>query len=699
MKPLRLFRLLALFIVATGTSLPARAAAGDPIVFRPAYAPGPADNPLKGFVPYAGQGREFPHSMEFQYLPLAAVMSGPTNFNWSALEHLLDDVASRGCQTVFRFYLEYPRQPSGVPAYLVEAGLELRTWTNTNTQPLPPAIDRTPNYEDPRLRAALTRFIAALGARYDGDPRIACITAGLLGTWGEWHCYPHTEWFASKTVQSEVMDAYETAFQRTPVLLRYPAGEDDPAHAPNGGRRLGYHDDSFGWATLDTGRKQDDWFYLPALRKAGPAAMSRWKTSPIGGEIRPELWPCIWKTGGCQEGQDFAQCVRETHVSWLMDTSTSGPMKPDERERAISAARSLGYELQVLEASAKRIGHRMEVSVAITNRGVAPFSADWPIQVRIAGSGDSGTDAVFPVGLKTILPGSSVMTSVRIDLPDGLRGDLQLRVGVVNPLKGGRPFRFANVSSEPIHPGWLTLGQISGSTVAPDPSGASTKGGPTRTTVLFNGTDLTGWRAPRGAWTTAEKVALDPGKPEAFTIAPGQGVLVNGAAGRTGDLMTEAEFGDIDLHVEFCIPRHSNSGIYLQGRYEIQVYDSHGVAKADYPGIECGGIYPRWVNEQGIEGHSPRVNASKPPGEWQTFRIQFRAPRFDPAGRKTENARMIRVWHNGQLIHENVELKGPTRSAHWSDEKALGPILLQGDHGPVAFRNLRVRPLDPNDAP
>lgn len=81
--------------------------------------------------------------------------------------------------------MEYPRKPSGVPAYLVEAGLMVRTWTNTNTQPFPPAIDHTPDYEDLRLRAALTNDIAALGARYDGDPRIGFITAGLLGTWGE----------------------------------------------------------------------------------------------------------------------------------------------------------------------------------------------------------------------------------------------------------------------------------------------------------------------------------------------------------------------------------------------------------------------------------------------------------------------------------------------------------------------------------
>jgi hypothetical protein len=455
-----LFRLCVLLLVVAGTLPPLRASAATPVVFRPAHAPGPADNPLKGFVPYAGQGREFPHSLEFNYLPLAAVMTGPTNFNWAPLERLLDDVASRGCQTVFRFYLEYPRKPSGVPQYLIAAGVELRTWTNTNTHPLPPAIDHTPNYEDPRLRAALTNFVAALGARYDGDPRIGFITAGLLGTWGEWHCYPHTEWFASKTVQTEIMDAYEKAFHKTPVLLRYPAGDGDYAHAPNGRRNFGYHDDSFAWATLETGRKQDDWFYLPALRKAGPEAMARWKTSPIGGEIRPELWPCLWKSDGCKEGQDFARCVRETHATWLMDTSTSSPLKPDERERALTAARSLGYELQVVEATAVANGRSVDVSVTLTNRGVAPFYANWPVKLVAVGAGGEEALLELKFSLYQLLPGQSAKAIGTLDLKSIPSGECRLLLGVPNPLKGGRPLRFANVDADPVRPGWLTLGRL-----------------------------------------------------------------------------------------------------------------------------------------------------------------------------------------------------------------------------------------------
>ena len=209
--------------------------------------------------------------------------------------------------------------------------------------------------------------------------------------------------------------------------------------------------------------------------------------------------------------------------------------------------------------------------------------------------------------------------------------------------------------------------------------------------VLFNGKDLSGWRKPAGNWTAAKGIAPDPANPEKFILTPGEGVLVNGAGGRTVDLVTEAEFGDMELHVEFCIPKHSNSGVYLMGRYEVQVYDSFGVEKDAYPGIECGGIYPRWIQEKNVEGHSPLVNASKPPGEWQSFDITFRAPRFDASGRKIANAKLIRVVHNGKVIHQNLELNGPTRGALSEEEKATGPVRLQGDHGPVAYRNLRVR--------
>jgi hypothetical protein len=142
------------------------------------------------------------------------------------------------------------------------------------------------------------------------------------------------------------------------------------------------------------------------------------------------------------------------------------------------------------------------------------------------------------------------------------------------------------------------------------------------------------------------------------------------------------------------ISKESNSGVYFMGRYEVQVYDSHGVAKDQYPGIECGGIYPRWIDRHEVGGRTPLVNASRPAGQWQSFDVLFRSPQFDEKGNKTANARFEKIWHNGVLIHENVELDGPTRAAMSGDEQSTGPIMLQGDHGPVAFRNVWIAELE-----
>ncbi len=207
------------------------------------------------------------------------------------------------------------------------------------------------------------------------------------------------------------------------------------------------------------------------------------------------------------------------------------------------------------------------------------------------------------------------------------------------------------------------------------------------TVELIKDHDLGVWRQPTNLWSIVGDVFLSPNDPKSLSSKPGMGVLFNG--GHTTDLVSNQEFGNVDLHLEFIISKHSNSGVYLMGSYELQIYDSYGVQKDAYPGIECGGIYPRWINEKDVEGHSPKVNASLPPGQWQTFDVTFRAPRFNDKAEKIANAVFVKVVHNGKVIHENVELLGETRGGY--PEKSKGPLRLQGDHGPVAFRNIRIR--------
>ncbi len=215
--------------------------------------------------------------------------------------------------------------------------------------------------------------------------------------------------------------------------------------------------------------------------------------------------------------------------------------------------------------------------------------------------------------------------------------------------------------------------------------------------VYLTGKDLASWRSPLGTWQVAGDAFMRSDDPKRLGSESGEGALINGADGKTTNLISQAEFADARIHVEFMMAAGSNSGVYVQGRYEMQVYDSWGVGKPGY--LDCGGIYQRWDDSRepkGYEGYAPAVNASLPPGEWQTFDAVFRAPRF-VHGRKTEPARFVKMVHNGLVVHRDVAVSGPTRSSTYNDEQPLGPLMLQGDHGPVAFRNIWVAPLQEND--
>ncbi len=214
----------------------------------------------------------------------------------------------------------------------------------------------------------------------------------------------------------------------------------------------------------------------------------------------------------------------------------------------------------------------------------------------------------------------------------------------------------------------------------------------------LTGNDFSEWRGNTGDWQNAGDAQLNPENEKLLTTRSGSGAIINGPTGRTVNLFSRREFRDLRAHVEFMVSKDSNSGVYFMGRYEVQVYDSWQ-KESEYPGIECGGIYQRWDESRkvkGFEGHSPRGNASRPPGKWQTFDVVFRAPRFDQAGRKIANARFEKVVHNSVLIHRDVELTGPTRAGAWEDEKPVGPLMLQGDHGPVGYCNIWVAPAGPN---
>jgi len=152
------------------------------------------------------------------------------------------------------------------------------------------------------------------------------------------------------------------------------------------------------------------------------------------------------------------------------------------------------------------------------------------------------------------------------------------------------------------------------------------------------------------------------------------------------NLSSEAVFGDCTVELEFMVGKStpgsstdSNSGVKMMNIYEIQIFDNFG--KAVLGKVDCGAVYSETA---------PLVNACKKPGEWQKLVIDFRAPRFDAAGNKTANAKFVKVTLNGQVIQDNVEIAHGTNVSRNAKEHPTGPIYLQGDHGAVAFRNLKV---------
>jgi hypothetical protein len=355
-----------------------------------------------------------------------------------------------------RVYLDYPGSKPGTPKFLLDAGVVARPYDGRKNN----GKSVSPDYEDSRLRTALADFIAAFGVKYDGEPRLGFITVGLLGYWGEWHTSDHKEWFASKTVQREVMDAYLRAFRHTKLLLRYPAGPDDPYYADNRDVAMGYHDDSFAWATMPKGDPVS-WFFLDRMTRA--AALDKWRTQPIGGEVRPEVWDTLWdEPTGAPKGQEYGPCVDSTHATWLMNSGVFRKgLDGDRRERAIAGARRLGYEFHIAEAALETTpGNGLHVRVRMRNAGVAPFYYPWPLDLGLLDATDRlvvtwRTDWT----LTGILPNEAIR--VLDDSRSGLKlptGDYRVLLRVVSPLPHGLPLRFANQTQDASLPGWLTLG-------------------------------------------------------------------------------------------------------------------------------------------------------------------------------------------------------------------------------------------------
>ena len=355
------------------------------------------ENPLRGFITsylWGEPSNTLSDQMEFLYLPLSSVWDANGATLETGLEPYLVAAKERGHHAVVRVYIDYPKKPSGLPAYLMDA---------VGCTPYQEhGGGCSPNYDHPLMVEAMVGLLEAMGATYDGDPRLGVLQIGLIGFWGEWHTFPHTGWFPTNETQLAVLNAAHDAFSITQLQVRRPA-----ANSPN--LRIGFHDDSFAYSTLG----DVDWFFYPQLVAAG--ADKRWEEVMIGGELRPELQSTVFDADYQLDvyAQDILECIETTHASYLLNykgfSENGTGYTGSELESAEAAALKMGYrfELQAAELSLSNLQDGMvqaQVSVTLVQTGNAPFYyALFPAlevegNVELVNSDDD---------LKTLLPGET----------------------------------------------------------------------------------------------------------------------------------------------------------------------------------------------------------------------------------------------------------------------------------------------------
>jgi len=480
-----------------------------PVTVLLAPGPFPVTNPLKGFLPYAPDedpaGSPSPvwknnltPSLEWFYLPLNAVVVDQGRYDWTALERRLDAVAQRGHQSVLRFYVDYPDQASGLPAFLVRQGVTTRAYTYFENGHHQASV--APDWNDPRLVQTLHDFIVALGQRYDGDPRIGFLTAGLVGFWGEGHTWPQdgwtefgpdypgadhgrdaegvdrlTDWGMTEENKGRLLRTWADCFRVTPVQIRTPLGQ-------RGDGGLGFHDDSFAWETLDEGLDPgtgQSWMFWATMRAAG--ATEAWMNHPMGGEVRPEIQLTMWShdppryRGGegdlATDGQDFWTCARVTHPTWLLMHEPFVADLPAATVARINDASSrLGYVLRAtrLTVEGPSASEGLSVELAVENLGLAPFYASWTTELGLQSASGQWIRIWHPGWTwKGILPLASggtegVFRFRATDLQGLVPGPYRLALRTVNPLEGRvpHPLPLLLANREQGEDGWLTLASL-----------------------------------------------------------------------------------------------------------------------------------------------------------------------------------------------------------------------------------------------
>ncbi|MFC4122865.1 fibronectin type III domain-containing protein [Nonomuraea zeae] len=540
-----------------------------------AAASTPLDNPLKGFArfywPGSDQNTGYPHSLTWSYFGLSEVMTDPADcskYNWSVLDAALTEIASYGNQAAVRFYLEYPGGSGSHPANAIPHCFDGHVTYRTNTY----WSTTSPDYDSPYLLDALGDFIAAFGARYDGDPRIGFIHLGLIGLWGEWHTWPfdtdtggdtYPNFMPTDAHAAQILQAYDDAFARTKLEARYP----DSAAGAATNMNIGYHDDSFCYregsppAGVTLPQSLGGAGYAQLQRALSQGAENKWITDSMGGEVRPEIqssafasWP-----GGSGQVDNMKACIELEHTTWKINEQSQS--YPPGDPNVAAAVRLMGYDLSVGNAYFKNTASgTTNVGVRISNNGVAPFYYPWTVTLGLknaAGTVVKTFDTSWD--LRTVMPlkirafpdwgvgsdpayldyGYPQYFQTGVNLSGVPAGGYQWVLRVKNPLEAvssnAKKLRFANATQGA--DGWLGLGPVTvgtgGGTDTTAPSAPAGLASPSRTanavtlswTAATDNVGVAGYRIYRGATeagtsatTTFTDTGLSPATSYTYTV-------------------------------------------------------------------------------------------------------------------------------------------------------------------------------------
>lgn len=421
-------------------SAPLTQIAAEDIVVCPEPAKGPLDNPLKGWCTYTNAGTiHQPYSMVFQYISWRELEPAEGDFRFEEWEKSWDSEKAKDKHVIFRVWVDYPKKPSGLPDWLRKAGVKETAYDEHGG-------GKSPDYDDPRMIASMERMIAALGNRYNNNPRIAFVQLGLLGFWGEWHTYPYSKMYASPETERRIIEAYKKAFPDKSLMVRNAKGY--------AGQQvwIGFHDDMFPEDT-DNGK---DWSFLAGMRKAHRT--ENWQVAVVGGEMVPgnaERWL----------GQEFDTTLvmlERSHFTWVGPYSPALARTKDEqfRRRSEELIRKMGYEFQISEVThpaSVQANQSVRLSLTGKNLGVAPFYYPWSVEwALLDSSGEVVSLQKTDWDIRKWIPGSfseAVITS--FDVPTG---KYHLGLGIRDPWKDRPAIRFAN--DLPVMNGWTILSKI-----------------------------------------------------------------------------------------------------------------------------------------------------------------------------------------------------------------------------------------------